>query len=247
MRAAEEFDKGLVSYGRNLHDSYEQYLIYWMIAEGLKPYAVRIATPCTELGRLGTRTLGKNSIFCVVATQDICAHQAAQGYLASVENPVGSMLFKFPEWIKEFGEWPEPKDKWEYVASAGCQHNLTSPDMLDQNMAIEKRQIWMSNFSLRPLALECRTLTKTKLDQGACWSLCGCSHKHRHAQGSARLECGTTIKMAQYSGKYTNPMSELYARCLAKALLDNSLIDQTRDKTKESEMTRKMSRHTLKE
>ena len=104
----------------------------------------------------------------------------------------------------------------------------------------------MSNFSLRPLALECRTLTKAKFDQGACWSLCGCSHKHRHAQGSARLECGTTIKMAQYSGKYTNPMSELYASCLAKALLDNSLIDQTRDQTKESEMTRKMSRHTLK-
>ena len=131
------------------------------------------------------------------------------------------MLFKFPEWIKEFGEWPEPKDKWEYVVSAGCQHNLISPDMLDQNMAIEKRQVCMSNFSIRPLALECTTLTKAKLDQGACWSLCGCSHKHRHAQGSAKLEDGTTIQMAQYSGKYTNAMSELYARCLAKALQDN--------------------------
>ena len=78
-------------------------------------------------------------MLCVVATRDICAHQAAQGYLASVENRVGSMLFKFPEWIKEFGEWPEPKDKWEYIASAGCQQNLTSLDMLDQNMAIEKK------------------------------------------------------------------------------------------------------------
>ena len=79
-----------------------------MFAEGLKPYGVHIATPCTELGKLGTRKPGKDSMSCVVATLDICAHQAAQGYFASVENPVGSMLFKFPEWIKEFGLSTEP-------------------------------------------------------------------------------------------------------------------------------------------
>ena len=96
MKAAEGFDKRLVSYGRsrNLQESYEQYLIYWIITVGLKPDAVHIATPCTELGKLGTRKPGKDSMLCVVATQGICAHQAAQGYFASVEKPVGHYVIQ---------------------------------------------------------------------------------------------------------------------------------------------------------
>ena len=70
MKAAEGFDKRLVSYGRhwNLQGNYEQHLIYWIIAKGLKPYAVHIATPCTELGVLGARQPGKDSLLCIKVT-----------------------------------------------------------------------------------------------------------------------------------------------------------------------------------
>jgi hypothetical protein len=40
-------------------------------------------------------------------------------------------------------------------------------------------------------------------------------------------------------------MSELYARCLAKALKEKLLVYPTRDRTKDSELTRKMERHPL--
>ena len=115
MKAAEGFDKRLVSYARrwNLQGSYEQYLIYWMIAERLKPYAVHIATPCTELGVLGARQPVQVSLLCIKVTQEICEHQAAQGYLASIENPVGFELCKLPDWTEAFGGSFEPKKGWK--------------------------------------------------------------------------------------------------------------------------------------
>jgi len=136
MIAAEGFDRKLVSYGKSwdIQDSYEQYLIYWMIAKGLKPYAVHIATPC--LG--SSMESGLDTMICIQVTQDICEHQAAQGYLASVEQPVGSEMFRLEEWRKSFGGSTDPKDGWEYLVGSGCRHNLVSPDAIDEGLPIEK-------------------------------------------------------------------------------------------------------------
>ena len=73
----------------------------------------------------------------------------------------------------------------------------------------------------------------------------GSSHQHRHARGHGKSEDGRTIKLAQYSGTYTNELSELYAGCLAKALSEKKLFFEDRDKTKDSELGRKLTRHTL--
>jgi len=131
-----------------------------MIAKGLRPYAVHIATPCVETSMKS----GIDTMICIEVTQDICEHQAAQGYLASVEQPVGSDMFGSVEWRKRFGGPTSPKDDWEYLVCSGCRHHLVSPDPNDEGLPIENRQIWMSNFSLQPLALECKTLTKSAID-----------------------------------------------------------------------------------
>ena len=138
------------------------------------------------------------------------------GYAGHLRAPGRARIsrFRLAEWTKAFGGSADPKKGWKYIVGAGCQHNLISPDVVDAKIPIEKMQIWMSNFSLQPLALECRTLTQCKIDQGANWSLVGSSHKHRHARGSGKLEDGGTIKMARYSGTYTSELSELYAICV---------------------------------
>ena len=51
--------------------------------------------------------------------------------------------------------------------------------------------------------------------------------------------------MAHYSGTYTIELSELYARCLAKALSEKKIFPEERDKTKDSELWHKLERHTL--
>jgi hypothetical protein len=129
MVAAEGFDRNLVTYGKSwdIQNSREQYLIYWMIAKGLRPYAVHIATPRAETS---TKS-GMDTMICIQVTQDICEHQAVQGYLASVEQPVGSDLFSSVEWIKRFGGSTSPKDDWEYLVCSGCRHHLVSPDPKD--------------------------------------------------------------------------------------------------------------------
>ena len=71
-----------------------------------------------------------------------------------------------------------PKDEWEYLVCSVCRHRLISPDATGTELPIEKRQIWMSNFFLQPSAVECKTLTKNAIDQGAQWCLVGSTHGH---------------------------------------------------------------------
>ena len=78
-------------------------------------------------------------MICIQVTQDTCEHQAVQGYLASVEQPVGSELFSSAEWIKRFGGSMSPKDDWKYLVCSRCRHHLVSPDPKDKELPIEKK------------------------------------------------------------------------------------------------------------
>ena len=99
----------------------------------------------------------------------------------------------------------------------------------------------MSNFSLGPLALECKTLTKTALDQGALWSLIGSAHEHVVPEDDA---CSIrSWRLAWNSDIYTAEVSELYAVCLAKALVKKELTQYSRSaECQDSELCRKMAR-----
>ena len=126
-----------------------------------------------------------------------------------------------------------PKDDWEYLVCSGCRHHLISPDPKDAEMPIERRQIWMSNFSLQPLAVECKTLTRDTIDQGAQWSLVGTTHGHA-SPGDKAGSCRAFS---------LDELSELYAVCLARALVNKNLTGYGRSvNIQDSELCRKMAR-----
>ncbi len=56
MTAGEGFDRTLSTYGRswNINTKRDQYLLYWMILKGLRPYAVHFATPDAAAAQDGT-------------------------------------------------------------------------------------------------------------------------------------------------------------------------------------------------
>ncbi len=107
--------------------------------------------------------------------------------------------------------------------------------------AIDRRQIWLSNFSLKPLALECRTLTKDTLVQGADWSFVGSSHEHVGlGQWDTTKEA---LRVLRDADTYTAEVCELYSACLAKALFEKGLIQRSRStESRDSELYRKMTR-----
>jgi hypothetical protein len=167
LEAGEGFDRQLATYGRrwDIEDSADQYLLYWMISSGLRPYAIHIATPCLSIFSEdeGVRKIGTE--LCVQITEDLCEYQASQGFLASVEQPAESKMFCSESWIKLFGGSRSPINGWDYLVCSACRHRLTMVNERDQPVPIARRQIWMSNFSLKPLALECKTLNYCTLEQ----------------------------------------------------------------------------------
>ncbi len=90
IEAGEGFDRRRAAYGRSweIEDSRDQYLLYWIIAKGLRPYAVHIATPCVTMFYAHTDVVRRiGTEICNQVTEDICEYQASQGFLASVEQP----------------------------------------------------------------------------------------------------------------------------------------------------------------
>jgi hypothetical protein len=126
-------------------------------------------------------------------------------------------MFSTKSWIKQFGGSRSPKSDWNYLVCSACRHHLLTINERDQGVPIAKRQIWMSNFSLKPLALECKTLTDYTLEQGALWSLIGSAHDHVVLEEDSVLPRSCCI--AWNADIYTAEVCELYTACLAKALV----------------------------
>jgi hypothetical protein len=102
----------------------------------------------------------------------------------------------------------------------------------------------MSNFSLQPSAVECKTLTKNAIDQGAQWSLVGSTRGH--ANPGDKAGSSRSFSLAWWSDIYTAELSELYAVCLARALVGTKLTAYKRNAViRDSELCRKMARVSL--
>jgi hypothetical protein len=221
LRSAEGIDRSKMAYGRawNIQSATEVAAVFWIISKGLKPRAIHSGTPCTELGTLGNGLSSIECEICVQLTIDVSEHQRITGGLASAENPKNSRLFLKDSWASVFGTEKEPKPPWKYFTGASCKHNLTSPDVKEFGRSIEKKQVWMANFDLSPIALECRSLTQNSMGANTQWNLIGSTHAHRHARGDATTKEGKRLKVAAFSGGYTKELGELYAFCLARGLL----------------------------
>ena len=66
---------------------------------------------------------------------------------------------------------------------------------------MQKKSIWLANFSLGSLELECKSAR----------CAASCTHEHRQVKGGVSTEHGY-VNLASYSGKYTPEQSTVYAR-----------------------------------
>ena len=74
----------------------------------------------------------------------------------------------------------------------------------------------------------------------------GSTHGHRHAQGRGKHGDSRAFDIAWFSDICTAAIAELYAVCLAKALVQKKLFAYNRTAVaKDSEMCRKMARVSL--
>ena len=145
-------------------------------------------------------------------TFDAMDHQKASGSLVSLENPVGSTLFKHERFRQLCGELEDLGLGWGVVRSDGCQFNKAWPGREYFGDPVEKGQLWVSNFGLEGLNRRCKGA-----DSVAQWT-----HEHRHVRGSVRVEepdgSHYWTSVGAWSGEYTAETAEAYARCLKHAL-----------------------------
>ena len=130
-------------------------------------------------------------------TFDAMDHQKASGSLVSLENPIGSTLFKHEQFHQLCGELEDLDLGWGVVRSDGCQFNKAWPGREHFGDPVEKGQLWVSNFGLEGLNRRCKGA-----DSVAQWT-----HEHRHVRGSVRVEepdgSHYWTSVGAWSGEYT--------------------------------------------
>ena len=215
LEVAPSIDRKAMTYGVawNLELKQDRQRLSWLICKCLLPKAVHLGTPCTGYCRLGQGNPSEEDEVLASFSCEVLEHQAGRGSYGSLENSVGSLLFKRKENTERHGELSNPKEGWYFVRSDGCQFNKVWPGKdVDLGKAVEKGQIWLSNFDLDLLSRRCRSPD----------AMFGVSHEHRHIRGSLKLETEDGhrwVSAGFWSGAYTPELAEAYARCLRKSLV----------------------------
>ena len=202
--AAEGFDKYAITYDRcwHLDNKGDQCDCAWLLVYSLRPKAVHLGTPCTDMCLIGQGKLNESTISQNEFTHAVAVHQVKEGLGCSIENPKGSLLFQQPLFVKTFGTIDEPKPGWSFFRLEGCQFRVIYPGKDDPGRPIQKAMVWLANYDLSALEARCRKPA----------ALVGTSHDHRHARGGMYVECEGWRSVARYTGKYTAEMSTVFAK-----------------------------------
>ena len=208
--AGEGIDSRWTSYGRvwDLRDPKARLCVAWLVAYGLRPLALHAGTPCTDHSQAGQHVMRPGTEEMVSLVKDMLLHQEKQGYLASHEQPDGSLLYSREVWEQGFGPADDPWKPWKYYRTDGCQLGVVTPDRDAPGQPHRKTQKWMANFDLGPFVLRCQATP----------ALIPASHEHQQIRGSRPRSDGRWVPLAKESGAYVAPQVALYARCLQRAL-----------------------------
>lgn len=157
--------------------------------------------------KIGLRQIDKPTECQKKFTIAVLQHQLVTGRYASVEQPTGSLLYSWPQWVEAFGSLGAPYYPWAYVQSDGCQldHVYLGDDRKD--VPIRKSQTWMSNFDLSLMELRCKRPR----------ALVECTHDHAQIRGRTKVD-GVSRSVAELSGAYTPVQATAYARCVRKVV-----------------------------
>ena len=109
----------------------------------------------------------------------ILKRQKDLGRVGTLENPVGSSVFRQPCLMDEIGPLDAPKVPWAVVRTDGCQYGMVSQAENDgtKGVPVEKGQLWVANRDLSCFSLRC----------GKPDALGSISHDHRAIRGTMRV------------------------------------------------------------
>ena len=210
--AAPSIDRKRISYGQRW-DLSDRRCQAWLafLFKCLRPRASHFGTPHTNHKRLGREGPSLEDLSMAELTFKAMIHQELAGGKVSLENSVGSPLFKLGTFTEQFGKLEDLRPGWGVVRTDGCQFNKAWPSKDGQDEPVERGQLWVSNFSLELMNRRCKGA-----DAVAQWH-----HEHRPVKGSCEVkdEDGRTRRVSAgiWSGEYTAEMAEAYARCLKRA------------------------------
>jgi hypothetical protein len=129
IRAGEPIDQEYGAYGVSwdLADKRDQQRFAYLVCERLRPAAIHVATPCTEMCVIGNQTPSPSTKALVELALHILEHQSSRNKLVSHENPKGSKFFTLPRAEKLFGQPGQSKVPWTHYPLDGCQFGLRFP------------------------------------------------------------------------------------------------------------------------
>ena len=178
----------------------------------MMPRAVHLGIPCTDMCVIGGHRESEELDALARLTKNVALHQEQRKGLCSVEQPLGTDLYRQTDWTKEFGGLSEPRRPWNYYKTTGCQLGVRCPfeHVYDKNAVlpsldrpIRKKQLWMANFSLAPMTLSCE----------ATEALLPPTHVHQVARGGGKNPGGKAQGIASTTGTYTPEQGAMYAVC----------------------------------
>ena len=125
LSVAPSVDRKRISYGQrwDLSDRSCQARLAYLF-KCLNPRSSHWGTPCTGYCRLGPGDPSLGDLEMAELTFDGMDHQNIFGDLVSLENPVGSTLFKHEHFRQLCGELEDLDLGWGVVRSDGCQFNI---------------------------------------------------------------------------------------------------------------------------
>ena len=218
LKVGEGLDAKVIAYNRywDLADKDMVVDFAWLVCVALRPKATHTGTPCTHQCVLGQKDPSAQDQRLYDLSLILAEHQQAHGLLASDENPVGSQLRKQRKWESVFGTMEEPVFPWRVVRGDGCQMGCSCPGWrketpgeqeAKEGQPVKKARDWLTNFDLSIMARRCKQTA----------ALFSAWHDHVQLRGSVRTPDGL-VKLASFSGQYSEVESALYANALRKAL-----------------------------
>ena len=212
---APPIDQKRPSYGRewDLRRRGDRELVNLLIS-WLEPEVVHIGLPCEPYSRIGAGNPSSQDSELLEHAVVILRMQRGAGRHATLENPVGSLVFQEEVLVQEIGSLGNPSPPWSVCRTDGCQFGMVSQATNDgtYGMAVEKGQLWVSSRCMSSFSVRCK-----KPD-----SLAPTAHQHRPVRGQLKVKCEDGqdhwVSSGVMSGIYTPACCKAYWHCMLPAV-----------------------------
>ena len=128
-------DRLRASYGRrwDLGQRGDRDLVDLLIA-WLGPYAIHLGLPCEGYSRIGNDSLTAQDEAMLKHAVEVLRKQQEDERVGTLENQVGSAVFRAAPLVEEIGALDNPKRPWAVARTDGCQYGMVSRAVNDGSL-----------------------------------------------------------------------------------------------------------------